>query len=180
MSHFSTSIHPYWYFHSDFQIGTQDDWIHQGLSELQIQSPCGNLFLGTIWFFHIHCAHWCILAHGLIISSCLSMSINMVIVLMCLVGGDNAAAAFVHAAMSNILEGVFLSPLLILGYLSMIGSVNLVGIFSKLAVHVLLPILFGQVLQLSKAVRVAVVKHKKKFKHMSFWVHCSFWDISAW
>jgi sodium/bile acid cotransporter 7 len=96
------------------------------------------------------------------------MSINMVIVLMHLVGGDNAAAAFVHAAMSNILEGVFLSPLLILGYLSMIGSVNLVGIFSKLAVHVLLPILFGQVLQLSKAVRVAVVKHKKKFKHMSF------------
>jgi predicted Na+-dependent transporter len=53
-----------------------------------------------------------------------------------------------------------------LGYLSLIGNVNLEGIFSKLAVNVLPPILFGQVLQLSKGVRVAVVKHKKKFKHV--------------
>ena len=103
------------------------------------------------------------LAHGLIISSCLSVSINMVIVLTHSAGGDDAAAVF-HAALGNIL-GVFLSPLLILGYLGVTGNVNLGGVFYKLAVRVLLPLLFGQVLRLSKAVRVAVVKHKKMLKH---------------
>jgi sodium/bile acid cotransporter 7 len=78
-------------------------------------------------------------------------------------GGDEAAAIF-NAACGNML-GVFLSPLLILGYLGVTGGVNLADVFYKLGLRVVLPICVGQILQkTSKIVVNFVNKYKKYFK----------------
>lgn len=103
------------------------------------------------------------LADGMIICSCLPMTINMVMVLTKAAGGDEAAAIF-NAAFGNMV-GVFLSPVLILGYLGVTGDVDLASVFYKLGLRVVLPICVGQVLQkTSKRVVDFVTKYKKYFK----------------
>jgi len=103
------------------------------------------------------------LADGMIICACLPITVNMVVVLTISAGGDEGAAIF-NAAFGN-LVGVFLSPVLILGYLGITGDVDLVNTFVKLAIRVILPIIVGQILRkTSKAVVNFVKKHKKKFK----------------
>lgn len=103
------------------------------------------------------------LADGMIICSCLPMTINMVMVLTKAAGGNEAAAIF-NAAFGNMM-GVFLSPLLILGYLGVTGDVDLADVFYKLGLRVVLPICVGQVLQkTSKRVVDFVTKYKKYFK----------------
>lgn len=72
------------------------------------------------------------LASGLVVTSCLPMSINMVIVLTKLSDGDESLA-IVNAAAGNMI-GVFLSPVLILGYIGVEGDIDLVEVFYKLAV----------------------------------------------
>jgi solute carrier family 10 (sodium/bile acid cotransporter), member 7 len=103
------------------------------------------------------------LADGMTICSCLSLSINMVLVLTKSSGGDEASAVF-HAAFGNMC-GVFLSPLLILGYLGVSASVDLWEVFYKLALRVVVPVAIGQLLQkFSPSVVNFVSEHKYEFK----------------
>ena len=103
------------------------------------------------------------LADGMVVCASLPMTINMSLVLTKASGGDEAAAIF-NAAAGNLL-GVFLSPVLILGYLGVTGDIDLLEVFYKLALRVVLPVVVGQVLQkTSKAVVEYVQKHKKRFK----------------
>jgi sodium/bile acid cotransporter 7 len=101
------------------------------------------------------------LADGMVICSCLSMTVNMVLVLTSSAGGDEAAAIF-NAAFGNMV-GVLLSPVLILGYLGVTGNVNLADVFYKLALRVLLPLCVGQVLQKTSTWVVGFVKKYKKY-----------------
>lgn len=79
------------------------------------------------------------------------MAINMVIILSNTSHGDEGVAVL-NSALGNLL-GVFLSPLLITGYLGVSGDVDLVDIFYKLAIRVVVPLVVGQVLQkMSKTV----------------------------
>ena len=103
------------------------------------------------------------LADGMVVCASLPMTINMVLVLTKSSGGDEASAIF-NAAAGNLL-GVFLSPVLILGYLGVTGDVDLFEVFYKLALRVVLPVFVGQVLQkTSPAVVEFNKKHKPKFK----------------
>mmetsp|Transcript_10403 Transcript_10403/g.15888 ORF Transcript_10403/g.15888 Transcript_10403/m.15888 type:complete len:418 (+) Transcript_10403:133-1386(+) len=85
------------------------------------------------------------LADGMVICSCLPMAINMVIILCKNADGDEAAAVF-NSAVGNLI-GIFLSPVLILGYLGVSGDVNLIEVFWKLCVRVVVPLVIGQVIQ---------------------------------
>lgn len=103
------------------------------------------------------------LADGMIICACLPATINMVTVLTRIAGGDEAAAIF-NCAFGNFL-GIFLSPVLILAYLGTSGNVDIVGLFFKLAIRVLTPILLGQTLQrTSKSVMRFVKRYREFFK----------------
>lgn len=85
------------------------------------------------------------LADGLVVTSCLPMSINMVIVLTTLSNGDESLS-IVNAAASNMI-GVFLSPVLIVGYIGVKGDIDMVQVFYKLAVRVAVPVFLGQLLR---------------------------------
>jgi sodium/bile acid cotransporter 7 len=103
------------------------------------------------------------LADGMVVAASLPMTINMVLVLTKSAGGDEAAAIF-NAAAGNLI-GVFLSPVLILGYLGVTGDIDLVEVFYKLALRVVVPVIVGQLLQKnSKAVVGFVKTHKIGFK----------------
>eukprot|EP00560_Eucampia_antarctica_P001467 CAMPEP_0197841104 /NCGR_PEP_ID=MMETSP1437-20131217/45984_1 /TAXON_ID=49252 ORGANISM="Eucampia antarctica, Strain CCMP1452" /NCGR_SAMPLE_ID=MMETSP1437 /ASSEMBLY_ACC=CAM_ASM_001096 /LENGTH=258 /DNA_ID=CAMNT_0043450805 /DNA_START=495 /DNA_END=1271 /DNA_ORIENTATION=- len=87
----------------------------------------------------------------------------MMIVLTASAKGDEAAAVF-NAAFGNMI-GIFLTPVLILGYLGVDGSVNIGTVFLKLSLRVVLPILIGQLLQkFSKRAVALKKKYKKRFK----------------
>lgn len=103
------------------------------------------------------------LADGMVVCSCLPMAVNMVIVLTKSAGGDEAAAVF-NSAVSNLL-GVFLSPVLILGYLGVTGNVNLIDVFYKLVLRVVLPVIVGQILREFDVVNDLVNRYKDYFKH---------------
>jgi sodium/bile acid cotransporter 7 len=103
------------------------------------------------------------LADGMVVAASLPMTINMVLVLTKSSGGDEAAAIF-NAAAGNMI-GVFLSPVLILGYLGVTGDIDLVEVFYKLAVRVVVPVIVGQLLQKNSTAVVSFVKtHKNGFK----------------
>ena len=105
------------------------------------------------------------LADGMVASASLPLTINMVLVLTNSSGGDEASAIF-NAAFGNMV-GVFLSPILILAYLGVTGDVDLVSVFYRLALRVVLPVAIGQVLQkTSKTVVDFVKKYKKYFKKL--------------
>jgi sodium/bile acid cotransporter 7 len=99
------------------------------------------------------------LADGILICACLPMAINMVIILASTSHGDDGTAVL-NSALGNLL-GVFLSPLLITGYLGVSGDVDLVDIFYKLAIRVVVPLVVGQVMQkVFKAVSEFVNNYK--------------------
>jgi len=103
------------------------------------------------------------LADGMVIAACLPVTINMCVVLTEASGGD-VGVAIINSALWN-LTGVFLSPILILGYIGVSGDVSVLKVFTKLAIRVLLPIAIGQVLKwLSPPVRDFVKKYKPYFK----------------
>jgi sodium/bile acid cotransporter 7 len=78
-------------------------------------------------------------------------------------GGDEASAIF-NAAFGNVV-GVFLSPILILGYLGVTSEINLLEVFYKLSLRVIAPVLVGQLLQKFCPPVVAFVKeYKPRFK----------------
>lgn len=103
------------------------------------------------------------LADGMVICASLPLTINMVIVFTKTAGGDEASAMF-NAAFGNLI-GVFLSPILILGYLGVSGDVALGEVFYKLAFRVVIPVAVGQLLQKFCPPAMAFTKaHKKHFK----------------
>jgi sodium/bile acid cotransporter 7 len=117
-----------------------------------------NLAVQTFNFMFVSVASWGLsrfllsvgatsqnLADGLTITSCLPMTINMVIVLTKSSGGDEASAVF-NAAAGNLM-GVFLTPALVLMYLGESEGIDIGTVFLKLAVRVLLPIFVGQIIQ---------------------------------
>ncbi|KAL3944256.1 MAG: hypothetical protein SGBAC_001650 [Bacillariaceae sp.] len=103
------------------------------------------------------------LADGMVVCASLPLTINMCLVLTKSAGGDEASAIF-NAAFGNML-GVFLSPVLILTYLGVSGDVDLLSVFYKLALRVVLPVTIGQLLQKFSPKVVAFVKeYKPRFK----------------
>jgi len=98
-------------------------------------------------------------ANGIVICSCMPITINMVLVLTKSSSGDEAAAIF-NAAFGN-MTGVFLSPALILLYLGVDADIALGTVFLKIGLRVILPTFVGQVLQ--KFVP-PVVEFKKRYK----------------
>eukprot|EP00545_Synedropsis_sp_CCMP1620_P007124 CAMPEP_0119009148 /NCGR_PEP_ID=MMETSP1176-20130426/4172_1 /TAXON_ID=265551 /ORGANISM="Synedropsis recta cf, Strain CCMP1620" /LENGTH=429 /DNA_ID=CAMNT_0006961605 /DNA_START=11 /DNA_END=1300 /DNA_ORIENTATION=+ len=99
------------------------------------------------------------LADGMVICASLPMAINMVLILTKTADGDEAAAIF-NAAFAN-LVGVFLSPMLILGYLGVNSDVDIVNVFYKLFLRVVLPLIAGQVIQKSSTTVVQFMKAHK-------------------
>lgn len=59
--------------------------------------------------------------------------------------------------------GVFLSPVLILGYLGVTGDIDLLEVFYKLALRVVLPVAVGQIIQKTMPRVVAYYKANKKY-----------------
>jgi len=118
------------------------------------------------------------LADGMTITSCLPLSISMVIALTVSSNGDEATAVF-NAAFGNMV-GVFLTPLIIFMYLGSKGSIGLQDVFVKLTLRVLLPIVVGQLLRkFSPQVLAFVNKRKTNFKKYQEWalvyiVYCTF------
>lgn len=98
------------------------------------------------------------LGDGMVASTCVPMTVNMVFILTKTSGGDEAAAVF-NAAFGNMV-GVFLSPVLILGYLGVTGDVDIATVFYKLALRVILPLVIGQIIQ--KSFRTLVGDFVKK------------------
>ncbi|GAX15647.1 solute carrier family 10 (sodium/bile acid cotransporter), member 7 [Fistulifera solaris] len=101
------------------------------------------------------------LANGMVICASLPMTINMCQILTKASNGDEASAVF-NSAFGNLI-GVFLSPLLILGYLGVSGDVDLVKVFYELTLRVVVPVLFGQLLQKTAPPVVEFYKKHKKF-----------------
>jgi solute carrier family 10 (sodium/bile acid cotransporter), member 7 len=104
------------------------------------------------------------LADGLLMASCLPMSINAVIILTTAAHGDIAAAIF-HTTVGNI-TGIFLSPILIVLYLPQVSTdVDLPHVFLDLTKKIIIPLVVGQMLHiLVKPVREFYKAHKRVFK----------------
>jgi solute carrier family 10 (sodium/bile acid cotransporter), member 7 len=98
------------------------------------------------------------LSDGMVVCACMPMTISTVVVLTKAAGGDEASSIFNSAAGNAV--GVFLTPLLILGYLGVTGDIDLVKVFYQLALRVLLPALVGQVLQRIQAVQNFTASNK--------------------
>ncbi len=109
------------------------------------------------------------LADGMVVCSCLPVTVSMVMVLTRSSNGDVASAVF-HAAFGNML-GVFLSPALIAMYLGMSGSVDLGNVTIKLVLRVLVPLLFGQFLRCYVPLARNFVDDRSKFfKKFQEWI----------
>jgi len=116
------------------------------------------------------------LADGMVICSCLPPTTTSVVVLSKSSGGNEAAAIF-NAAFGNML-GVFLSPVLILTYVGVSGSIDLPTVIFKLALRVMLPIIVGQLIRRSSEAVVDFYNtHKKKIDKAKEW--CIFFNIYA-
>ena len=103
------------------------------------------------------------LGDGLVVCACLPVTISMILVLTKTAGGDEASAIF-NAACGN-LVGVFLSPVLILGYLGVTGDIALFDVFYKLSIRVVVPLSVGQSLRtFVPSVKPFHKAHKKGFK----------------
>jgi solute carrier family 10 (sodium/bile acid cotransporter), member 7 len=98
------------------------------------------------------------LSDGMVVCACMPMTISTVVVLTKAAGGDEASSIFNSAAGNAV--GVFLTPLLILGYLGVTGDIDLVKVFYQLALRVLLPALVGQVLQRIQVIQKFTASHK--------------------
>lgn len=101
-----------------------------------------------------------VLADGMVICSCLPVTINAVVIMTTGAKGDDAAAIF-QAVVGNVV-GIFLSPLLILGYLGKSGNVSLGTVFYQLTLRVIVPVFVGQILRFSFQ---QVIDFSKKYKY---------------
>ncbi|KAL7565436.1 hypothetical protein ACA910_020824 [Epithemia clementina (nom. ined.)] len=101
------------------------------------------------------------LSDGMVIASCLPMSINMVHVLTDAAGGDDPLAV-INAAAGNMI-GVFLSPVLILGYVGVTGDTQVTDVFYELTLKVLLPVVVGQIVQKTMPKFIALFNKYKEY-----------------
>jgi solute carrier family 10 (sodium/bile acid cotransporter), member 7 len=152
-------------------VGLRTDQFSKALQHLRfnITAQSFNFFVVSAIMFGLSrfLSHFNILmpelADGMFIASALPVSINAVIVLTAVAGGDEASSVF-QAAVGNVI-GIFLSPVLVLLYLGTDGSVPLVKVFLSLTYRVLVPLIVGQLVQLSsKKVQEFCAKHKRKLK----------------
>jgi solute carrier family 10 (sodium/bile acid cotransporter), member 7 len=95
----------------------------------------------------------------MVICGCTPMAINVVHILAKNANADEASAIF-NSTFSNIV-GILLSPLLILGYLGITGDVDILNVFFKLLVRILLPLVVGQILQKTSKPIVQLMKRYK-------------------
>jgi sodium/bile acid cotransporter 7 len=72
------------------------------------------------------------------------------------IGGDEAAA-ILNSTLASIV-GVFLSPLMILGYLGVSGGVDLGNVFYKLAIRIVFPLIVGQIIHKTSTTAVQWMK----------------------
>jgi solute carrier family 10 (sodium/bile acid cotransporter), member 7 len=110
-------------------------------------------FAVTRGLLHWHLLQNPALADGMLICACLPMAINAVLVISHACHGDEAASLF-NVAFGNLM-GVFISPLLILFYLGVQGTMHPFNMFGEISLRVLLPVAIGQVLQ-----RFLLYQHK--------------------
>lgn len=94
---------------------------------------------------------------GLVACGALPLAVNAVSILTGACHGDEAVAIF-NEAISNMI-GVFLSPLLIRGYLGKTSNADLPTIFWKLILRVLVPLVIGQML---RYLSTAVIEFRKR------------------
>ena len=85
------------------------------------------------------------LLDGLVILGALPTSISMCVILTTAASGDAVAALF-NATTLNIL-GIFLSPLWLVGLLSVHSSISLEEVVLKLVIKVVIPLIFGQMVR---------------------------------
>ena len=85
------------------------------------------------------------LIDGIIILGCLPTTINMCVVMTTSSNGNIPSALF-NATFSNII-GIFISPIYIFQLLGVEGNVSLSDVLLKLTYKVILPTLFGQIIQ---------------------------------
>ena len=109
------------------------------------------------------------LADGMVVCSCLPVTVSMVMVLTKSSNGDEASAVF-HAAFGNML-GIFLSPALIALYLGVDGETDVGAVTIKLVLRVLVPLLVGQFLRrFVPPARNFVDENSAKFKKLQEWL----------
>ncbi|KAL7561409.1 hypothetical protein ACA910_001414 [Epithemia clementina (nom. ined.)] len=101
------------------------------------------------------------LSDGMVIASCLPMSINMVPAWTGAAGGDRPLAV-INAAAGNMI-GLFLSPVLILGYVGVNGDTQITDVFYKLTLKVLLPVVVGQIVQKTMPKVIALFNKYKEY-----------------
>jgi sodium/bile acid cotransporter 7 len=102
------------------------------------------------------------LADGMTICGSLPISVNAMIILTKAAHGDEASSIF-NTVVSNFM-GVFLTPLLIVGYLGKSGGVDLPATYIKLIIQVLVPLAVGQITQ---KMCKPVVKFFKRHPHIA-------------
>ncbi|KAL3912494.1 MAG: hypothetical protein SGARI_001127 [Bacillariaceae sp.] len=103
------------------------------------------------------------LTDGMVVCSCMPVTITMVIVLTKSAHGSEVAAVML-AAMGSLLS-VVVTPALLLLYIGVQSDVSFLQVFLKLGLRVVLPLLFGQFLQVcSPTVVHFVAEHKTKIK----------------
>jgi sodium/bile acid cotransporter 7 len=108
------------------------------------------------------------LTDGMIVCSCLPITVSMVIVLTKSAKGDEASSVLLAAVGS--LMGVFVSPTLILVYIGVQSAISLSTVFVKLVLRIVVPIFIGQLLQNYSTTVVRVVEeHKRHFKGGQEW-----------
>jgi sodium/bile acid cotransporter 7 len=106
-----------------------------------------------------------VLADGMVICSCLPVAINSVVILTATAKCAEAAAVF--QAVAGNMVGIFLSSLLILGYLGKSGNAALGTVFYQLTLRVIVPVIVGQILQNSFQRDVDFSKKHKCFMSKS-------------
>jgi len=99
---------------------------------------------------------------GMIVCACMPISVSICIVFTRMAGGEVANATLI--APSSSLISVFLSPLLILFYMGTKTHIDLLSVFVKLLLRVLLPMVVGQILQRFETSLAFVENNLSKFK----------------
>ena len=108
------------------------------------------------------------LTDGMIVCSCMPITVTMVIVLTKSAKGDEAAAVLLAAVGS--LLGVIVTPALLWTYIGVQSDISFGQVFLKLVLRVVLPLVVGQLLQqFSPSVLRFVTQHKPRFKQLQEW-----------
>ncbi len=153
-----------------------------------IQSWVFGLMPGIFYVIYLGLRQWSLIdveiADGFCVLGCLPMTINMCYVLTSSSNGNDSAALF-NATFGNII-GIFISPVLILGMMSVEGGVSYSAVILKLTYKIVVPLFAGQLLLNfgSKRFREWLLTIKKEMKlsqevMLSLVVYASFCNTFA-